>query len=236
MPENSNGQIELGPLTKHSLTWNLPNIRSAIDRGDQQAIERSWKYAKDHRHGHFQASGSIESTLFEAILKAIDMGRVDGLKWLIKCDTKILAIHDGANGTVLHRAVEKGNEDIVILLLGHSRIIKGIDAKDGNGRTALHKAAYQDQQLGILRHLLASRAEIDTFDQEHITPLHLAVLQHQPHEEQVVNFLIEYGAMVNTRDNSGEFSRQKVRICCPQWTWYGINYSRVRRLTESIHM
>jgi hypothetical protein len=185
------------------------NLETAAKEGKVEEIDNLWK-KKPNRTGtirnmkSMEADETIDSALLNAIDVAIQYGKVTALKSLIKLKSTLLAQKDKeSEETALHRAVETENRLVVQELLLHSQIVKTIDARDRNGRTALHKAAIRGRQ-GIMEDLLANRAEIDAPDNAHITPLHAAVLWGPASKDATVTFLIENGAEGNTRDQYGK--------------------------------
>lgn len=72
--------------------------------------------------------------------------------------------------------------------------IEGIDvnAKGGNGETALHQAA-ETNDLDILSALIDAGAEVDAKNKFDVTPLHIAVLAEKP-KRDVLRILIKKGA------------------------------------------
>lgn len=212
MPDNAMGvgHNALAAVTKKSPTWDCTEWKKQMQsvakdgKHEPQEIQDLWSRAEARRKKEPKDGESFDNTLMDAIFETINRGDVKTLKGLVKCDSKILARKHSEEGrTALHEAVRKGAHDMVSALLSHSRIIMGIDTRDKHGRTALHEAAEKDQGQGIIGDLLANGADIDVVDEMYITPLHAAVLKHQHHEESVVNFLIENGAKVNTRDRTG---------------------------------
>lgn len=189
----------------------IKELKQAGESGNWQQFKNLWDEVRSRSKSKSKGieagiETEIEDTLLGAIFAAINNKNIDALRNFIRCKSTVLQKKDRiSGGTALHEAVKTGDRELVLIMLSHSRIIKGIDTPDREGRTALHEVAQKDQKLVILRDLLGAGADIDARDGKHITPLHAAVLAHQPHEEQVVELMIVSGAEVNTRDRNGEF-------------------------------
>jgi ankyrin repeat protein len=91
---------------------------------------------------------------------------------------------------------EAQSPKIAALLLDHGA---NIDARDRQGRTALHGVAERGQ-LSAARLLVSRRAAVDVADAAGMTPLHLAV---KAGHAEVAALLLERGADVRVRANDG---------------------------------
>ena len=69
-----------------------------------------------------------------------------------------------------------------------------VNVNDTGGRTALHKAA-KNNQIEVVKCLIENGANINVKDKNEFTPLHRAA-EYGPTE--IVNYLIENGAMINS--------------------------------------
>ncbi|WP_374699553.1 ankyrin repeat domain-containing protein [Wolbachia endosymbiont (group A) of Limnophora tigrina] len=98
--------------------------------------------------------------------------------------------------TLLHLAIEKGNEKIVEALLN-----KGarVDLKDVYGKAPLHLAIEKGDEK-IVKALLNKGASVDLKDVYGKAPLHLAI---EKGDEKIVKALLNKGASVNLPDKSG---------------------------------
>lgn len=88
----------------------------------------------------------------------------------------VLDVNDYKDMTLLHHAARSGHTETVGLLFDRipiSRRAQLLEAKDTNGRTALHRAAYHDY-LDTVKFLLACGAVLDAKDKLGETPLSLA--------------------------------------------------------------
>ncbi|KIX01898.1 uncharacterized protein Z518_07837 [Rhinocladiella mackenziei CBS 650.93] len=142
--------------------------------------------------------------VFDAIVKgnsetAINLIKRNGLK----LETR----HGPSQRTALHQAAVMNNEEVVVEILRHPESRSYIEIRDHFGRTALHKAV-ENGHINLARILLRSGAILDAPDDQHISPLHLAVWGANspatPRDVNTVNFLLEHGAEVNWKDKFGD--------------------------------
>lgn len=77
-----------------------------------------------------------------------------------------------------------------------------INAKDVDGKTALHKAA-RDNDAHRTKSLLSRGANVNAKDELNHTPLHLAAFT-RGHIFSTISLLLHHGADVNARDNFGK--------------------------------
>ena len=88
------------------------------------------------------------------------------LYWYSRC-------HMEDTGTALHTAVEMNHADVVAVLLGHSRFT-AVTLANGNGKTALHRAAMLGR-LGLVKQLLEDGRSGDVRTRAGETALDLAL-------------------------------------------------------------
>jgi len=75
--------------------------------------------------------------------------------------------------TPLHFAARRGNEEIVVVLLQHSKV--NVNGKDVSGKTALHLACSEGHRK-VCQQLLNYGADIKAVAGDKTTPLHCAIL------------------------------------------------------------
>jgi ankyrin repeat protein len=101
--------------------------------------------------------------------------------------------HFRPNHTLLHTAAQRGDMEVVKLLLNNG---EGADVRDKSGRSPIHYAAANGHDR-ILRTLLNSGANINSKDEKYQTPLMMAAANGH---EMVVKILLQNGADINTQD------------------------------------
>jgi hypothetical protein len=148
--------------------------------------------------------------LTEALFQALCNRKTTAAAILVK-HGKGIKLHNKygpLHRTVLHEATAaRRHRDISRSLLRLAQAARYVNIKDQNGRTALHEAAAQGD-VDIVRDLLKRGAHIDETDNELLTPLHTAVNCHASRHDQghkVEEWLLEYGADVNTKDDRSEW-------------------------------
>jgi ankyrin repeat protein len=164
--------------------------------------------------------------IFDAV-KANDLAKV---KALVEKDTSLVNLKDAAGNTPLHIAAITGSVPIAeyLLLKGadinaentqlntplHESIRNkkddisrmliekgcGLNNRDGIGRAPLHLAAEHNCK-SIVELLIAKGADIESETDTKLTPLHYTVLMTNNYE--IVEYLIQKGANVNTIDHFG---------------------------------
>jgi len=98
----------------------------------------------------------------------------------------------------LHRAALEGKTDALRTLLGEPHA--DADARDDNGRTAMHLAAFAGQ-VDAVRLLVEHGASLDAVDQQQNTPLMFATVQRHT---ALVQLLLEAGADPEIKNASGK--------------------------------
>ena len=93
--------------------------------------------------------------------------------------------------TPLFRAADYGHEAFVRLLLAYKALV---NEPDVYGWTPLHVAAYRSHEE-VVRLLLANGALVNQQNKLGFTPLHYARVWGSGNKEEVVNALLDYGAL-----------------------------------------
>ena len=121
---------------------------------------------------------------------AVYVGSLDIVKLLIAQGVDIKAVTDNEE-TVLHLAVraKKPNIELVKYLLENKEIKQKLEAKEKNGCTAIHIAAF-NRNLEILAELINQGADINAVTNDKETILHLASRAQKPNTE-LVKYLLE---------------------------------------------
>ncbi|KAH0562630.1 hypothetical protein GP486_002693 [Trichoglossum hirsutum] len=111
-------------------------------------------------------------------------------------DTQIADI----NGqTLLHLAARNGHVTVVAMLLDSKDVDIDVNARDSEGKSALHWAVATGN-TDIASALLIAGARVNVPDKAGLTPLHIAA---SDSSGGVVNELLSYGADINNRDKHG---------------------------------
>ncbi|MBQ3564788.1 MAG: ankyrin repeat domain-containing protein [Alphaproteobacteria bacterium] len=142
----------------------------------------------------FSEMPSITTPLYQTIF----FGSIDAAKFLIEHEANVN--RPDSHGTPpIVKAAEMGSikptqqrqyEEIILSLQKHSA---DINAKDGNGKTALHRTAYQNNS-SMLEFLLRHGANASATDNRGETPLFPAAYRNN---EASASALLKYGAQVN---------------------------------------
>jgi ankyrin repeat protein len=134
------------------------------------------------------------------IHEAAELGDLERVKAFLSQDPKQIDLVDAKGRTVLARAARSGKKQLVEFLLekgapedifaaaivGHTDQVaallkqdpKLINARDGDGKTALHWAALYGQTK-MMELLLAEKADVNSLDKDGFTPLHWAATFNQ---------------------------------------------------------
>ena len=113
----------------------------------------------------------LHSAGFNPLHFAAFYGRVRSIQHLLKTNNALVNEKTNGGFTALHIAAMRGNDDAVRQLLNNEA---AIDARDNEGRTALHHAGHH---LGIIDLLVDHGANIDATDTHGQTPLLIAVMR-----------------------------------------------------------
>ncbi|KAI9765703.1 MAG: hypothetical protein M1839_005398 [Geoglossum umbratile] len=168
----------------------------------QLLLEKGADVAKETVQGstalHAAAENGKEDVARFLLEKGADVAAKDtkGMTALHRTADAAITRRDDNGSTPLHRAVGRGHEAMVRMLLA-----KGADAtaRDINGLTPLHVAASGQDRL-VMQLLLEKGAQVDAKDDMGHTPLHVAAFRGH---EAVVRLLLEKGANVNMQDGQG---------------------------------
>jgi ankyrin repeat protein len=107
------------------------------------------------------------------------------------------SLEDQLSGALFHLWADKGNPAVADEL---SKAGLDLNAKDGNGKTALHFAVLSRQKQAV-QWLLDHKAQINARDRDGLTPLHYAGTGEG---KEIVQLLLDHNADVNAEDNKGE--------------------------------
>ena len=134
------------------------------------------------------------------IHEAAELGDLEKVRAYLEKDPKQINATDSKGRTVLGRAERSGKKELVEFLLekgatedifaaaivGHTDKVaaflkqdpKLINARDSDGKTALHWAALYGQTK-VMELLLANKADVNSLDEDGFTPLHWAATFNQ---------------------------------------------------------
>ena len=180
------------------------------------------KCGETRDHGHDWTKGekcsicSKTNQLFDAAQSG-DLARV---KALLEGDPDLAFSEDKKGRSPSHWAAAEGHKDVVELLLAYKVSISLHDAsavgaldqvkellegdpglvfsRDHTGSTPLHFAAYDHRD--VVEFLLANKAEVNSKNNDHETPLHLAAMRGR---KDIVGLLLANEAAVDARNFSG---------------------------------
>jgi ankyrin repeat protein len=151
------------------------------------------------------------------IHETAELGDLEKVKAYVEKDPKQINATDSKGRTVLARAERSGKKELVEFLLekgasedifaaaivGHTDKVaaflkqdpKLINARDGEGKTALHWAALYGQGK-VMELLLANKADVNSLDEDGFTPLHWAATFNQ---SDAVKLLLANKANMNLK-------------------------------------
>ena len=151
------------------------------------------------------------------IHEAAELGDLEKVRAYLEKDPKQINATDSKGRTVLGRAARSGKKELVEFLLdkgatedifaaaivGHTDKLaaflkqdpKLINARDGDGKTALHWAALYGQKK-VMELLLANKADVNSLDEDGFTPLHWAATFNQ---SDAVKLLLANKANMNIK-------------------------------------
>ena len=104
---------------------------------------------------------------------------------------------DKEGNTALHKAAERGHDEIVYVLLKHNC---KVEYHNRRRETPLHKAA-QMGHLNIVEILIDQKANVNATDRYDICPIHQAA---KKGHDKVIELLIDHGAYIDAKDKNQE--------------------------------
>ena len=138
--------------------------------------------------------GCGESETEPPLFQAIENENIKNLKKTITDGASLAVPYQGA--LALNLAIEKGNKEIIEILLKNGA---NINAKDDAKITPLHEAVYS-KAIEIVRILIQNGADINAKNDAGEIPLHHAVYYGY---RDIGELLISNGSDINTKDNLG---------------------------------
>ncbi|KAL2399710.1 Ankyrin-1 [Exophiala dermatitidis] len=123
---------------------------------------------------------------------AVSYGRTSMVELLLRYGRPQLDVNGPKGFTALHKAVEHGNEDVVITLLQNGALV---GAHDNHGMTALHHAAFRGN-LSIAKHLVLAGAFVHVTDREGLCPLDYAATGGYT---ELAKYLLENGGSLSNK-------------------------------------
>ena len=121
--------------------------------------------------------------------RAVFVGNLEILEELINQGADINS-ENNYKQTVLHiSSSENPNKELIKYLLENKEIKQNLEAKDKDGCTALHRAAFAGN-LEILEELIIQGADVNAENNDKQTVLHLALVSNKPNID-LVKYLLE---------------------------------------------
>lgn len=147
----------------------------------------------------FSNHPNIDLIAFEILSNLINRGMLNEFHAFFIGKEALLALSDTRGKTLLHFAAKQGNRELVKFL-----IEKGADAnaKDENGYTPLHEAAFFNRPSAV-EELILKKAKIDeacNVEVNGYTTLRIAIVMNHLN---IVKILVKAGADVNKRSHTG---------------------------------
>ncbi|XP_067849426.1 receptor-interacting serine/threonine-protein kinase 4 [Heptranchias perlo] len=171
---------------------------SSIDSAFSSQGSMSLSFGKEAGGIEQSVSDIPKKKLYEAIMS----GDVGKLMKLLQPQDVDLILDDGMS--LLHYAVQLGNEEAVRLLLLYNA---NPNVANKRGSSPLHLAAEKNLKV-IVELLLGKKANINTKDEDQWTPLHFAA---QSGEETLLRLLLDRNASTNEVDFEG---RTALHVAC----------------------
>jgi len=162
------GRVPGGPSpSRRERSYSMESITPGTGKGYQKQIKKTPPTKlKTNRTTDYSSPMAKKWPLF---LDALESGNVDGVKQIIEEGLNVNVLRNGV--TPLMIATSKGKTEIaqVILQAGVN-----INAKSDDGETALHKAAFDQEETGVVQLLMESGIDVDAKNKAGKTALHLA--------------------------------------------------------------
>jgi ankyrin repeat protein len=141
----------------------------------------------------------------DSILRAVKDGKTSDVTEILEQNPSLIATKDERGASLLHWAVDRGDLDLIDLLLRY-----GVDANSQNieGITALHWAVHYGGPV-VIRALLQQGADPRVATDQRQTPLHWAVLRDpliilvDDDRAEIIKLLLSYHADANARAQDG---------------------------------
>ena len=149
----------------HRIIEEWHEIRSKgkeLSKGEKERVDRLMKDESTYT--------TVDDNGTNVFRLAARLGREEIFSRLLESNQKpdILKAKNRHQETLLHIGAKFGNDKIVEMLLSEALI--ELEAKDSEGKTALHRAAAEGRKNVVVQ-LRAAGAEVDTTDNEGNTPL-----------------------------------------------------------------
>lgn len=134
-----------------------------------------------------------------ALVVAVKHGRKDVVRELLKADADT-EVRVGTGWTSLMLAVEQSNVEIVKLLLRYGA---DINAKNDRGETSILNAVQEEKDIPVLRVLIKHGADVNEQENHGTTPLIAACFRAGEGKKDIVQILLENGALPEVEDKWG---------------------------------
>lgn len=179
------------PLSSGFVTFSLPPLHEAAERGDSTAVSR---LLLDKNLDVNEKAGGHRAYR-TALHRAAGYGHLEVVRLLLKAGAdpmKCSSVHR----TPLHEACIGGHKHVVKELL---KYVADINVVDSNGQTSAHLAAYHGE-AECLKVLIAKGSSMALEDKQGRSPAHLAAMKNHP---MALRCLIENDVEVNCVDDQG---------------------------------